>query len=80
MCIRDRDEIFDAVRLWAAEGKAVLISTSEFTEYQLVCDRVFVFARGSIVGEVPGHVATENFLLEAINTEHLPLDISSEVT
>jgi ABC-type sugar transport system ATPase subunit len=75
-----KDEIFDAVRLWAAEGKAVLISTSEFTEYQLVCDRVFVFARGSIVGEVPGHVATENFLLEAINTEHLPLDISSEVT
>jgi len=71
-----KDEIFDAVRQWASEGKAVLISSSEFTEYQLVCDRVFVFARGSIIGEVPGHAATEKFLLEAINTERLPIDVS----
>lgn len=67
-----KDEIFDAVRRWAAEGKAVLLCSSEFTEYQLVCDRVVVFSRGAIIGEVPGQVATEKFLLEAINTEYLP--------
>jgi ABC-type sugar transport system ATPase subunit len=72
-------EIFEAIRVWAREGKAVLFSSTDLGEYQLVCDRVIVFCKGVIIGEAPGRLADESLLLEAINTEQFPVALAASL-
>ena len=49
-----RQDIYKALRVLAAEGVAVLISTSDYEEAVQVADRVYVMSRGAIVGDLIG--------------------------
>lgn len=60
-----KHQIYDLVRDLAADGKAVLMYTSELREANLVCDRILVLRRGTIVGELNPR-ATEKEMLNAM--------------
>ena len=74
-----KEEIYEIVRRLAQEGRVVLMSSSELPEYAQLCDRVLVFYRGRIVGELRGEQTTDHALLEAINTGVVPPPAQSEV-
>ncbi|WP_216586161.1 sugar ABC transporter ATP-binding protein [Streptomyces brasiliscabiei] len=60
-----KHQIYELVRELAADGKAVFMYTSELREANLVCDRILVLRRGTIVGSLlPG--ATEEQMLQAM--------------
>ncbi|WP_350474698.1 sugar ABC transporter ATP-binding protein [Microcella sp.] len=63
-----KDEIYRLLDQFARQGRIVLFSSSELLEYELVCDRVIVFYKGSIVMELGEGQISEAHLLEAINT------------
>jgi ribose transport system ATP-binding protein len=49
-----REEILGIVRGLAEAGTTVLCSSSDHEQLALICDRVLVFSRGEIVGELVG--------------------------
>jgi len=49
-----RANIFQAVRKAAADGMSVVCASSDAEQLAELCDRVLVFARGRIVGELTG--------------------------
>jgi ribose transport system ATP-binding protein len=59
-----RAGIYQIIRRLAREGKAVIVISSDFDEFQLCCDRVLVMAEGRIVGSVEGHQISETRLME----------------
>ncbi|MDH3681936.1 MAG: sugar ABC transporter ATP-binding protein, partial [Acidimicrobiia bacterium] len=63
--IGTKNQIYGLLRELAAGGAAILLYTSELAEIPLVCDRVLVMYRGTIVDEVDGPSATEEELLAA---------------
>lgn len=63
--IGTKHQIYELIRGLAADGKAVLVYTSELREANLVCDRILVLRGGTIVGSLePG--ATEEAMLQAM--------------
>lgn len=60
-----KHQIYDLVRDLAAGGKAVLMYTSELREANLVCDRILVLRRGTIVGALNPR-ASEKEMLQAM--------------
>ncbi|MBO2462803.1 sugar ABC transporter ATP-binding protein [Actinomadura violacea] len=62
-----RAELHAIVRGLAAEGKAVLIASSDLAELVELCHRVVVFQRGRIVGSLAGARLTEPELSVAMN-------------
>jgi ribose transport system ATP-binding protein len=63
-----KEEIYEIVRGLAAEKRIVLFTSTELPEYVHLCDRVVVFYRGRVCGELTrGNIST-HILLEAINT------------
>lgn len=61
-------EIYDLIRTIASEGRILLFSSTELTEYFYVCDRVLVVYRGDVRMELRGSAINEHRLLEAVNT------------
>ncbi|HEV2210035.1 MAG TPA: sugar ABC transporter ATP-binding protein [Verrucomicrobiae bacterium] len=50
-----KDRIYQLLRELAAEGKGVLVVSSELTELMAICDRILVMSAGRLVGEfLPG--------------------------
>ena len=69
-----KEEIYDIVRSLAADGRIVLFVSTELPEYVSLCDRVLVFYRGHVRGELArGQISTHR-LLEAINTGDVGTD------
>jgi ribose transport system ATP-binding protein len=62
--VSTRAEMYLTIRRLAAEGRGVLMISSEFDEFALCCDRVLVMAEGRIVGSLTGTEITENRILE----------------
>ncbi|MWA02226.1 ATP-binding cassette domain-containing protein [Actinomadura sp. LD22] len=62
-----RAELHGIVRGLAAEGKAVLIASSDLAELVELCHRVVVFQRGRVVGSLAGGRLTEPALSLAMN-------------
>jgi ABC-type sugar transport system ATPase subunit len=54
-----KSEIWNLMRELADSGKAILMISSELTEIVGMSDRVVVFHRGRVVGELPGAAASE---------------------
>jgi putative multiple sugar transport system ATP-binding protein len=52
-----------------AEGKAVIVISSELPELLGVCDRIYTLAFGRITGEVPVAGATQEKLMELMTKE-----------
>jgi ribose transport system ATP-binding protein len=64
-------EIFAIMRRLAAEGRVVLFRSTELPELIGICDRILIFYRGRLAGEVAGERLDSRALLHAINTGEL---------
>jgi ABC-type sugar transport system ATPase subunit len=60
-----RDEIYRVIRSFAANGAAVLVSSSDITEVVEVSDRVLVMRDGTIAGEFSGQTMTPALIAKA---------------
>jgi ABC-type sugar transport system ATPase subunit len=67
-----KSEMYRVVRVMAAEGRVVLVYSTDLQEIVDLCDRALVFWKGRVVGELPGDELTEHRLLEAITTGTIP--------
>jgi ABC-type sugar transport system ATPase subunit len=56
-------EIYELIKTMAAEGKAILIISSDLPELIGLCDRILVIREGSIAGEVTGVEASEQTIM-----------------
>jgi ribose transport system ATP-binding protein len=63
-----KHEIFQIIRRLAADGRIVLFRSTELPELIGLCDRILVFYRGRLAGEVAGAATDSRTLLHAINT------------
>jgi ABC-type sugar transport system ATPase subunit len=72
--VGSKEEIYQIVERLAEEGRVVLFVSTELTEYVHLCDRVLVFYRGRVCGELARDQLTTHRLLEAINTGSLGHD------
>jgi ribose transport system ATP-binding protein len=54
-----REQIFAAIRAWAADGACVLCLSGDHEQLALLCQRVLLFRRGRIVAELTGADVTE---------------------
>jgi ribose transport system ATP-binding protein len=61
-----RLDIYEALRLKASEGSAVLVKSSDPIELSGLCDRVVVMSRGRVVDEIPGSELDERRIISAI--------------
>jgi ABC-type sugar transport system ATPase subunit len=52
-------EIYDLIRRLAATGAAIIFSSTEVEEFPSLCERVLVFSKGKIAGELNGDAVTE---------------------
>jgi putative multiple sugar transport system ATP-binding protein len=59
-------EIYTIINRLAAEGKAVILISSELPEVLGVTDRIYVMAYGRIAAEMPTREATQEAILKAI--------------
>jgi ribose transport system ATP-binding protein len=62
-----KHQIYRLLREEAAEGRSILMFTSELREVRLVCDRVVVLHDGEVVAEMPAADASEARLLNAMH-------------
>jgi ribose transport system ATP-binding protein len=60
-----RSEIYQRLRRFADDGTAVVIAASDGVELEGLCDRVMVFARGSVGRELSGSDVTDTAITEA---------------
>jgi putative multiple sugar transport system ATP-binding protein len=59
-------EIYTIINRLAAEGKAILLISSELPEVLGVADRIYVMAYGRIAAEMPAKEASQESILKAI--------------
>jgi inositol transport system ATP-binding protein len=61
-------EIYKIMNELAAEGKAVVLVSSELPELLGVCDRIYVMAKGTITGELAAAEATQERIMAFATT------------
>jgi putative multiple sugar transport system ATP-binding protein len=59
-------EIYCIINDLVAEGKSVIIISSELPEVLGMCDRIYIMNEGSIVGELPQAQATQEIIMSHI--------------
>lgn len=59
-----RNEIHATLRETASAGSGVLITSCQYEELPMICDRVIVLQNGQIVGELSGEEVTEEAILK----------------
>jgi len=57
-------EIYEILKALSAEGKGIIMISSELPELIALCDRIIVIKRGAIAGEVLGKDRTEEKILK----------------
>jgi putative multiple sugar transport system ATP-binding protein len=62
-------EIYTIINALAAEGKAVLVISSELPELLGLCDRIYALSSGRITGEVSREEASQERLMQYMTTE-----------
>ena len=62
-----KQQIYELMRTFASEGKAVLLFTSELREIQLACDRAIVLYEGKVQTTLPYEKCDEESLLNAVH-------------
>ena len=62
-------EIYTIVNQLAAEGKGIILISSELPEILGVCDRIYVMSEGKIVGEMPAHEASQEKIMKHIMSQ-----------
>jgi ribose transport system ATP-binding protein len=66
-------EIYELIRAMSADGRIVLFSSTELPELIGLSDRILIFYRGRLAGEVPGRSVDNRTLLHLINTGERPV-------
>jgi ABC-type sugar transport system ATPase subunit len=61
-------EMHRLIRSIAAQGAVVLLCSTEADELASICERVLIFYRGRITGELSGRGIDQHAVLEAVNT------------
>lgn len=69
-----KDELTAVIRRLAADGRVVLLYSSDPSDYVAVADRVSVFVNGRVTGELAGSSMTEHGIVNAINASDLAQD------
>ena len=59
-------EVYTIINRLAAQGKRVLVVSSEMAELIGICDRIYVMGEGRIAGEVSGQDATQKNIMSII--------------
>ena len=59
-------EIYTIINRLAAEGKAIIMISSELPEVLGISDRIYVMAAGRIAAEMPAAEATQETIMKAI--------------
>lgn len=59
-----RQKVFAAIKRAADGGAAVLCASSDFEQLATICDRILIFSRGQIVGELTGSAVTKETIAE----------------
>ena len=59
-----RQQIFKMIRDAAEDGMAVICASSDYEQLAAICDRVFVFSRGSILSLLSGSEVTKERITE----------------
>ena len=59
-------EIYTIINQLAAQGKAVLVISSEMPELLGITDRIYVMNEGRIVGEMPTSEASQEKIMRSI--------------
>jgi ribose transport system ATP-binding protein len=62
--VRAKRDVHDVVRKLAAEGKGILVSSSEADEIAALCHRALVLSRGTVAGELPRSELTDANILK----------------
>jgi putative multiple sugar transport system ATP-binding protein len=62
-------EIYTIVNSLAAQGKAVLVISSELPELLGLCDRIYALSAGRVTGELPREQATQERLMHLMTQE-----------
>jgi putative multiple sugar transport system ATP-binding protein len=62
-------EIYTIINRMVAEGKGVLVISSELPELLGICDRIYTLAFGRITGELPAAEATQERLMALMTME-----------
>ncbi|AYF79043.1 sugar ABC transporter ATP-binding protein [Nocardia yunnanensis] len=62
-------EIYLIIQRLAAEGKGVLVISSELPELLGLCDRVYAMSQGRITGELPAAAATQEALMRLMTRD-----------
>lgn len=57
-------EIYSIINQLAAQGKGILLISSELPELIGMCDRIYVMSKGKITGEVPATEATQESIMK----------------
>jgi putative multiple sugar transport system ATP-binding protein len=65
-------EIYNIISQLAAQGKGILMISSEMPELLGMCDRIYVMNEGQFVGEMPAKEASQEAIMRAIvrNVRH----------
>jgi len=58
-----KQEVYNLMRRLTEQGAGLICVSSDFTELELVCDRVLVMREGALVGELSGDAITEDNML-----------------
>jgi ribose transport system ATP-binding protein len=64
-------EIYTLLRRLAADGKALLVVSSELPELMVLCDRILVLSRGRLVGELRRNEFDEERILSLAYSEYM---------
>jgi putative multiple sugar transport system ATP-binding protein len=56
-------EIYTVINSLAAQGKAIVVISSELPELLGLCDRIYALSEGRLTGEVPRGDATQETLM-----------------
>ena len=59
-------EIYCIINQLVAEGKSILMISSELPEILGMCDRIYVMNEGKIVGEIPRAKASQEAIMACI--------------
>lgn len=62
-------EIYQLINSMVAQGKAVIVISSELPEILGTCDRIYTLAYGRITGDIPVAEATQERLMELMTQE-----------
>ena len=66
MCIRDRYEIYQVINEMVAQGKSVILISSDMPEILGMCDRTYIMNEGYVVGELEGNEIAQVNIMNAI--------------